>query len=144
MSNQKYSKKVLDHFKKPHNQGILKKPDGTGLVGNPKCGDIMRLYIKVSKNKKGEKVIKNVKFETLGCGAAIATTSMVTDLAKGKTLDDALKITKKNVTDELEWLPPKKVHCSNLAADALHEAIKDYLKNNDKKNDKNKISKKRR
>ena len=130
MSNAKYSKKVLEHFKKPHNQGIIKNPDGIGLVGNPTCGDIMRLYIKVSKNKKGEEIIKNVKFETLGCGAAIATSSMVTDLAKGKTLDEAIKITKKNVSDELEWLPPTKVHCSNLAADALHEAIKDYLKNN--------------
>jgi nitrogen fixation protein NifU and related proteins len=142
MSNQKYSKKVLEHFRKPHNQGVLKKPSGTGLVGNPKCGDIMRLYIKVSKNKKGEEVIKNVKFETLGCGAAIATTSMVTDLAKGKTIDKAMKITKKDVTDELEWLPPTKVHCSNLAAEALHEAIKNY-KNETKKNVKNKTSKKR-
>lgn len=140
MSNAKYSKKVLDHFKKPHNQGIIKNPDGVGLVGNPTCGDIMRLYIKVSKNKKGEEIIKNVKFETLGCGAAIATSSMVTDIAKGKTLDEALKITKKDVTDELEWLPPTKVHCSNLAADALHEAIKNYRK---EKNE-NKADKKRR
>lgn len=140
MRNAKYSKKVLDHFKKPHNQGIIKNPDGVGLVGNPTCGDIMRLYIKVSKNKKGEEIIKNVKFETLGCGAAIATSSMVTDIAKGKTLDEALKITKKDVTDELEWLPPTKVHCSNLAADALHEAIKNYRK---EKNE-NKADKKRR
>lgn len=126
MENAKYSKKVLAHFKKPHNQGVLKKPSGVGLVGNPVCGDIMRIYLDVKKNKKGEEVIKNIKFETLGCGAAIATTSMITDLAKGKTIAEASKITKQDVIDELEWLPPTKTHCSNLAAEALHKAIMNY------------------
>jgi nitrogen fixation protein NifU and related proteins len=121
-----YSKKVLEHFMRPHNQGRIKNADGVGVVGNPVCGDIMRIYIKVGKNKKKEEIIKNIKFETLGCGAAIATSSMVTDLAKGKTLKEALKITRKDVVDELEGLPPVKMHCSNLAADALHKAINNY------------------
>ena len=120
-----YSKKVIQHFSKPHNQGVIKDADGIGTVGNPVCGDIMKLYIKVSK-KSGKEYIEDVKFETLGCGAAIATSSMVTDLAKGKTLEEAEKITRQNVADELEGLPPVKMHCSNLAADALHEAIKNY------------------
>lgn len=120
-----YSKKVIEHFSKPHNQGAIKDADGVGTVGNPVCGDIMKLYIKVSKNKK-EEIIEDVKFETLGCGAAIATSSMITDLAKGKTLREAEKITRQNVADELEGLPPTKMHCSNLAADALHKAIEDY------------------
>lgn len=120
-----YSKKVIEHFSKPHNQGVIKDANGVGTVGNPVCGDIMKLYIKVSKNKK-EEIIEDVKFETLGCGAAIATSSMITDLAKGKTLKEAEKITRQDVTDELEGLPPTKMHCSNLAADALHKAIEDY------------------
>lgn len=123
---QKYSKKVLEHFTKPHNQGKIKNADGIGTVGNPKCGDIMRLYIKVTKNKQGEETIKDVKFETLGCGAAISTSSMATDLAKGKTLKEALAITNKSVAEELGGLPSAKMHCSNLAADALHAAIKNY------------------
>ncbi len=123
-----YSKKVLEHFIRPHNQGKIKNPDGIGTVGNPVCGDIMRIYIKVGKNKKKEEIIKDIKFETLGCGAAIATSSMVTDLAKGKILKEALKITRQNVADELQGLPPVKMHCSNLAADALHKAIEGYLK----------------
>ena len=122
-----YSKKVLEHFTKPHNQGKISKPDGVGTVGNPVCGDIMRIYIKVGKNKKNEEVIKDIKFETLGCGAAIATSSMVTDMAIGKTLEEARKITRKDVAGELEGLPPTKMHCSNLAAEALHEAIENYL-----------------
>jgi nitrogen fixation NifU-like protein len=121
-----YSKKVLEHFTKPHNQGVIADASGVGTVGNPTCGDIMKLYIKVAKNKKGDEIIEDVKFETLGCGAAIATSSMVTDLAKGKTIEEAGKITRQNVADELEGLPPTKMHCSNLAADALHEAIKNY------------------
>jgi nitrogen fixation NifU-like protein len=120
-----YSKKVIEHFSKPHNQGVIKDADGVGTVGNPTCGDIMKLYIKVSKNKK-EEIIEDIKFETLGCGAAIATSSMITDLAKGKTLEEAEKITRQNVADELEGLPPTKMHCSNLAADTLHKAIEDY------------------
>lgn len=127
-----YSKKVMNHFLYPHNQGIIKNPDGVGVVGNPVCGDIMRIYIKIGKNKKKEEIIKDIKFETLGCGAAIATSSMVTDLAMGKTPKEALKITRHNVADELEGLPPVKMHCSNLAADALHKAIEDYKKKSKK------------
>jgi len=126
MFMQKYSKKVLEHFTKPHNQGKIKNADGVGTVGNPKCGDIMRLYIKVSKDKQGQEIIKDVKFETLGCGAAISTSSMTTDLAKGKTIEQALEITNKSVAEELGGLPSAKMHCSNLAADALHAAIKNY------------------
>lgn len=111
---------------KPHNQGKIKNPSAVGMVGNPKCGDIMRLYIKVGKNKKKEEIIQDVKFETLGCASAIATSSMVTDLAMGKTLEKALKITRQDVADSLEGLPPTKMHCSNLAADALHDAIEKY------------------
>lgn len=129
---QQYSKKVIDHFTRPHNQGSMKKADGVGTVGNPKCGDIMRMYLKVSKNKKGEEIIKDVKFETLGCGAAISTSSMATDLAKGKTVDEVLAITNTMVAEELGGLPTVKMHCSNLAADALHAAIKDYKKKQSK------------
>jgi nitrogen fixation protein NifU and related proteins len=125
---QKYSKKVIEHFTRPHNQGKMAKPDGVGTVGNPKCGDIMRMYIKIAKNKSGEEIIKDIKFETLGCGAAISTSSMATDLAKGMTVAEALKITNKQVACELGGLPKMKLHCSNLAADALHEAIADYRK----------------
>ena len=122
-----YSKKVIEHFTRPHNQGVLENADGVGSVGNPQCGDIMKIYIKVKKAKKKE-VIEDIKFETLGCASAIATSSMVTDLAKGKTLEEAQKITRADVADALEGLPPIKMHCSNLAADALHEAIKNYKK----------------
>ena len=125
---QKYSKKVIEHFTKPHNQGSMKNASGVGTVGNPKCGDVMRMYIKVSKNKKGDEIIKDIKFETLGCGAAISTSSMATDLAKGKTIDEALAITNNSVAEELGGLPSLKMHCSNLAADALKKAISDYKK----------------
>lgn len=123
-----YNKKVFEHFTRPHNQGVIKNPDGTGTVGNPVCGDLMKIYIKVKKQKKQE-IISDVKFETLGCAAAIATSSMVTDLAKGRTLKEASKITREDVAENLEGLPPAKLHCSNLAADALHKAIEDYKKN---------------
>ena len=126
MPNIQYTKEVLEHFKNPHNQGSIDNPDGVGQVGNPVCGDMMKLYIKVDKNNKGKEIISDIKFETLGCAAAIATSSMITDLARGKTLDEALKITKANVADKLGGLPPIKQHCSNLAADALQAAIKDY------------------
>jgi nitrogen fixation NifU-like protein len=116
-----YSEKVLDHFKNPRNVGELEDADAEGTVGNPVCGDMMTMYIKVEDEK-----IKDIKFKTFGCGAAIATSSMTTELAKGKTLDEAMEITKENVADALEGLPPVKMHCSNLAADALHEAIKNY------------------
>lgn len=123
---QKYSKLVIQHFTKPHNQGVIKNADGVGTVGNPKCGDIMRMYITIAKNRAGEEIIKDIKFETLGCGAAISTSSMTTDLAKGMTVAQALKITNKQVAEELGGLPKMKLHCSNLAADALHEAIANY------------------
>jgi nitrogen fixation NifU-like protein len=116
-----YSEKVLDHFRNPRNVGEIEDADGVGTVGNPVCGDMMSIYIKVEDDR-----ITDVKFRTFGCGAAIATTSMTTELAKGKTLDEAMEITRQDVADELGGLPPVKMHCSNLAADALHEAIKDY------------------
>jgi len=116
-----YSKKVLEHFIKPHNQGIMKNPSGVGIAGNPVCGDLMKIYIKV---KDG--IIKDIKFETLGCAAAIATSSMITDLAKGKKIEAAIKISRKDVADSLGGLPPVKMHCSNLADQALHKAIENY------------------
>jgi len=123
-----YSQKVLEHFRKPHNYGKIKDPSAVGKVGNVVCGDVMWLYIKVAKNKKGQEIIKDIKFETFGCTAAIATSSMITDLAKGKTLDEALAINKKEIVDSLGGLPPIKLHCSVLANDALAEAIYDYYK----------------
>lgn len=102
--------------------GEIPNPDGFGTVGNPRCGDLMNIYIKVKDNKLSE-----IKFKTFGCGAAIATSSMMTELALGKTLEEAIKITRKDIADALDELPPIKMHCSNLAADGLHEAIKDYL-----------------
>lgn len=125
-----YSKEVMKHFKKPHNMGRIKNPSGTGKVGNVVCGDVMYLYIKVKKNKKGKDVISNIKFETFGCVAAIATSSMVTNLAKGKTIEEALKISKTDVANALGGLPKIKLHCSVLASDALTEAIYDYLTKN--------------
>lgn len=110
---------------KPKNQGRMKNPDGFGMVGNPACGDIMTVYIKVKKTKNKE-IISDIKFETLGCAAAIATSSMVTEMAKGKSLDDAGKITRQSVADNLHGLPPAKMHCSNLAEGALKRAIEDY------------------
>jgi len=118
-----YSEKVLEHFKNPRNVGEIDNPDGEGTVGNPVCGDMMTIYIKVEDDR-----INDIKFKTFGCGAAIATTSMTTELAKGKTLDEALTITREQVADALGGLPPVKMHCSNLAADALHDAVKDYRK----------------
>lgn len=118
-----YNEKVMEHFQNPRNVGEIENPDGVGEVGNPTCGDIMRIYIKVEDN-----VIKDIKFKTFGCGAAVATSSMVTEMVKGKTIDEALKITNKAVAEALGGLPPQKMHCSNLAADALHKAIEDYLK----------------
>lgn len=126
-----YSSKVIDHFTHPRNLGKIKDPDAVGEAGNPVCGDLMTIYLKVAKKKIGGKtqeIIKDIKFETLGCAAAIATSSMVTQLAKGKTLDDAMKITRGQVADELGSLPPIKMHCSNLAAEALHKAIAEYRK----------------
>lgn len=121
-----YSKKVLEHFRNPHNFGVIKDATAIGQVGNPACGDVMKLYLKIDKNKSGQDFIKDVKFETMGCAAAIATSSMVTDLAKNKTLLDALKLDNKDVVKALEYLPTIKIHCSLLAIDALNEAIYNY------------------
>lgn len=126
-----YNAKVIDHFTHPRNLGKIKNPDAAGEAGNPVCGDMMTIYLKIAKKKikgKTEEIIKDIKFETLGCAAAIATSSMVTQLAKGKSLEDALKITRNQVADELGSLPPLKMHCSNLAAEALHKAIAEYRK----------------
>jgi len=118
-----YSEKVLDHFRNPRNVGDLENPDGVGVEGNPVCGDLMEIQIHVEDDR-----ITDIRFKTFGCGSAIATSSMVTELAKGKTLDEALEITRQTVADELDGLPKQKMHCSNLAADALHKAIEDYRK----------------
>lgn len=118
-----YSEKVLEHFRNPRNVGELENPDGVGIEGNPVCGDLMEIHIRVEDDR-----ITDIRFKTFGCGSAIATSSMVTELAKGKTLDEALRITRQDVADELDGLPKQKMHCSNLAADALHKAIEDYRK----------------
>jgi nitrogen fixation protein NifU and related proteins len=122
-----YSEKVMDHFAAPRNVGEIKDADGTGEIGNPVCGDMMTFYIKVKDD-----VIEDVKFKTFGCGAAIAVSSMVSEMAKGKTLDEAAKITNDDVAEELGGLPKNKMHCSNLGADALHAAIEDYRKKHKK------------
>jgi len=122
-----YTKKVLEHFKNPHNFGKMKNPDGIGKVGNIICGDVMHIYIKVQNE-----IIKDIKFETFGCVAALATSSVVTDLAKGKTLNKALELKKDDIVKSLGGLPPIKMHCSFLAIDALSEAVYDYLKKNKK------------
>jgi nitrogen fixation NifU-like protein len=114
----------MEHFRNPRNVGEIPDADGVGSVGNPVCGDMMTIYIKVEENR-----IADIRFKTFGCGAAVATSSMITELAKGKTLDEAMKITRKDVADSLGGLPPIKMHCSNLAADALHAAIEAYRKN---------------
>jgi nitrogen fixation protein NifU and related proteins len=116
-----YSEKVMDHFTNPRNVGEIENADGIGEEGNPVCGDMMTFYIKVKDNR-----LEDVKFKTFGCGAAIAVSSMVSEMAKGKTLEEAMKITPKSVADELEGLPKNKFHCSNLGAQALQKAIEDY------------------
>lgn len=118
-----YSQKVMDHFKDPHNQGNIKDADAVGEVGNPTCGDVMKIYLKIKDDK-----IENIKFETLGCAAAIAVSSALTDMVKGKTVDEALEITKDSIVEDLGGLPAPKVHCSMLGVEALHEAIKNYKK----------------
>lgn len=117
-----YSEKVMEHFQNPRNVGEMESPDGIGHVGNPVCGDIMELYIKVKDD-----IIIDAKFKTFGCGAAIATSSMVTEMVKGKTIEEALKISNKTVAEALGGLPPIKMHCSALAEEALRLAIEDYL-----------------
>lgn len=121
-----YSDKVMDHFANPRNTGRIENPSGQGTVGNPTCGDLMTIYIDVDDND----VIQDIKFETFGCGAAIATSSMITEMAVGMPIEDALKISRNDVADELDGLPPVKMHCSNLAADALRAAIDDYKQKN--------------
>ena len=119
-----YSEKVLDHFSNPRNVGEIENADGVGTVGNSKCGDIMRMYLKVDDNG----VITDCKFKTFGCGAAIATSSMATEMIKGKTLKEALKLTNKAVAEALDGLPPVKMHCSLLAEEAVKAAVEDYMK----------------
>ncbi len=116
-----YSEKVMDHFQNPRNAGEMESPDGVGEVGNMKCGDIMKIFIKVEDD-----LISDIKFLTFGCGAAIASSSVLTEMIKGKTIEEALAVSNKDVADELGGLPAPKMHCSNLAADALHKAIDDY------------------
>jgi nitrogen fixation NifU-like protein len=118
-----YSEKVMDHFSNPRNVGEITDADGVGQVGNPKCGDIMKMYLKIENN-----IIIDAKFKTFGCGAAVATSSMATELVKGKTVEEALKITNAAVAEALDGLPPVKMHCSNLAEEAIRAAIDDYLK----------------
>ncbi len=117
----KYTEKVLDHFKSPRNVGIMENADGVGEIGNPACGDIMTFYIKVNDDK-----LEDIKFQTFGCGAAIAVSSMISEMAKGKTIEDAVKISNKDVAEALDGLPKNKLHCSNLGADALQAAIRNY------------------
>lgn len=123
--SQFYSKKVLEHVRHPQNMGEIKNPDGVATVGNKICGDVMRLYIKVEK-RKGKEYIKDVKFQTLGCGAALATSSMITTMVKGKPLSEAEKITNQAIAEALGGLPVSKIHCSLLAAEALEKAIANY------------------
>ena len=118
-----YGEKVMEHFTNPRNVGEIENPDGIGEEGNPVCGDMMTFYIKVNDNR-----LEDVKFKTFGCGAAIAVSSMVSEMAKGKTLEEAMKITPELVAEELQGLPKNKFHCSNLGAQALHKAIEDYRK----------------
>ncbi len=120
-----YSQKVMDHFQNPQNAGEIENPDGVGEVGNPQCGDMMRITIKVDDGK-----LTDIKWKTLGCGAAIATSSVMTQLAKGKTLDEALALTRDSIANALDGLPPAKMHCSNLATDGLKAAIEDYMSKN--------------
>jgi len=124
-----YSDIVMDHFTNPRNVGEIEDADGVGEVGNPVCGDMMTFYIKVDDEGR----LSDVKFKTFGCGAAIAVSSMVSEMAKGKTIEEALKITRNDVAEELGGLPANKMHCSNLGADALHKAIEDYLEKKGKK-----------
>ena len=128
-----YSDKVLKHFKNPHNQGVIKDADAVGQVGNPVCGDVMKMYLSVNRRQttdnRQQEYIEDIKFETLGCAAAIAVSSIVTDMAKGMTLDKAMKLTKDDVVKELSGLPEAKIHCSMLGVDALHMAIDNYKQN---------------
>lgn len=121
-----YSEKVMDHFQNPRNMGEIENPSGVGTVGNAKCGDIMRMFLDIDENH----IIQDVKFKTFGCGAAVATSSMATELVKGKTVEEALQVTNKAVMEALDGLPPVKVHCSLLAEEAIHAALWDYAQKN--------------
>jgi nitrogen fixation NifU-like protein len=122
-----YSKKVLQHFKHPKNQGVIKNADAVGKVGNPVCGDVMKIYLKIAeRGRKKEKYIKDIKFETLGCAAAISVSSILTEMVKGKSLTEALKVSNQAIVKELGGLPAPKIHCSMLGTEALRQAIKNY------------------
>lgn len=121
-----YSDIVMDHFKNPRNQGEIKDADGIGEVGNPVCGDMMKIYLRVGKNEQGQEIVEDVKFQTLGCGAAIASSSMLTEMAKGLTLEEAQKITREQIAKKLGGLPKEKIHCSILAGEGLKKAIAQY------------------
>ena len=121
-----YTEKVMDHFQNPRNVGEIENASGTGTVGNAKCGDIMRIYLDIDENQ----VIRDVKFKTFGCGAAVATSSMATEMVKGKTVQEAMEVTNKAVMEALDGLPPVKVHCSLLAEEAIHAALWDYAQKN--------------
>ena len=123
VKQKQYTKKVLEYFKNPKNLGDMKKPDAIGEVGNPSCGDVMKIYIKTGKNIKKQEIIKDIKFETMGCIAAIATSSALTDVAKGMEINKARNLTRQDIAKKLGGLPPVKMHCSNLAVEALHKAI---------------------
>ena len=122
-----YTEKVMDHFKNPRNVGEIDNASGVGMVGNAKCGDIMQIFLDIDENE----IIRDVKFKTFGCGAAVATSSMATEMIKGKSVDDALKITNAAVVEALEGLPPQKIHCSVLAEEAVKAAIEDYVQKRD-------------
>lgn len=132
-----YSEKVMDHFRNPRNVGVIENADGVGEVGNPVCGDIMKIYLKINDDQ----IIDDVKFETFGCGSAIASSSMATELIKGKPLDEALKLTNKAVTEALDGLPAHKIHCSVLAEEAIKKAVKDYYDKNGIEYDESKFPK---
>lgn len=121
-----YTQKVINHFKHPHNQGVIKDADAVGQVGNPACGDVMKIYLKIEKNQSQADYIKDIKFETLGCAAAIAVSSALTDRVMGKTLDEASNTTKNEIVEDLGGLPEQKIHCSMLGVQALHKAIEKY------------------
>jgi FeS cluster assembly scaffold protein NifU len=121
-----YSDVVMDHFKNPRNQGEIDNADGVGEVGNPVCGDMMKIYIKVGKNDHGQEIVEDIKFQTLGCGAAIASSSMLTEMAMGKTLDEVKKITREDIAEALGGLPKQKIHCSVLAGEGLKKAVAKY------------------
>lgn len=124
-----YTERVMDHFKNPRNVGEIENASGVGTVGNAKCGDIMQIFLDIDENE----IIRDVKFKTFGCGAAVATSSMATEMIKGKSVNEALKITNAAVVEALEGLPPQKIHCSVLAEEAVKAAIEDYIKNRDEK-----------